>query len=70
MGIQLLEDGWHGLLHQIAHVDGVDILVVDNVQQVVQLVAARIDNAQPVARETVGKEGTDEDTQHHAQGQP
>ena len=62
VGVELLEDGRHGLLDQVAHVDGVDILVVDNVQQVVQLVTARIDNAQPVARETVGKEATDEDT--------
>ena len=38
--VELGQNLRHGALHELVDVDGVHILVVDNVQQVVQLVAA------------------------------
>ena len=40
VGVQLREYLRHGLFHQVAHIHGVYILVVDDVEQIVQLVAA------------------------------
>jgi hypothetical protein len=44
-------------------------LVVNDVEQVVEFIAARIDNAQSVAREVIGIECSDKDTYHHTDGQ-
>ena len=40
VGIQLRENLRHGTLHQVFHVDGIHILVIDNLQQTVQLITA------------------------------
>jgi hypothetical protein len=59
------------LFHQVVHVDGVYVLVVNHVQQAVQFVAAGVDDAQPVAGEVVGVERayeySDDHTQCHGQ---
>ena len=65
--IKFLEDAWHGILHQLRHVDGIHIVVVDNLQQVAQLVGTCVDDAQSVAREMTRAECTDKDAHYHAQ---
>ena len=47
--VQLGQYLWHGLLDEVIDIDGVNILVVDDVQQVVQLVTTAVDDAQAVA---------------------
>ena len=61
---------WHGFLHQVVYIDRIDILVIDNVEQVVELVATRVDNVQAVTREMIGIEGTNQDTYDHRDSQP
>ena len=68
--IEFRQDLRHCLLHQVIDVDRIHILVVDHVQQVVQLVAARIDDIQPVAGEMVGIERTDQYAEDDRQGHP
>ena len=40
MRIELRQNLRHSLLNKVYHIDGVHILVVDDIQQVVQLVTA------------------------------
>lgn len=40
VGIQLFEDLWHGTLHEIGHVDRVDI-AIDNMEQIAELICSR-----------------------------
>ena len=61
MWVKICQDLRHRLLHQVVDVDGVHILVINDVQQVVQLIAAAIDDAQTVARKVVGIECTNQD---------
>ena len=68
MWVKLSQNPRQGFLHQVVGVDGIDIFVVDDVQQVVNLVAAGIDDAEPVAREVVGIECSYQDAYHHADG--
>ena len=56
----------HGFLHQLVDIHRIHILVVDDMQQVIEFVATRVDDAQSVAREMVGVECSDDDTHHHA----
>ena len=49
--------------------DVADVVVVDNLQQVVQLVAACVDDIQAVAGEMVGIEQADADAENHGQRQ-
>ena len=70
MRVKLCQNLGHSLLHQVGHIDGIDILVINDIEQVVQFVAARIDDAQPVARKVMGIERADGDTNHHSQRQP
>ena len=49
MRIELAENLRHGLLDEVVHIDGIDILVVDDMQQVVEFVATGIDDVQPIA---------------------
>ena len=65
MWIQLRQDLGNGFLYQVVHVDSVHILVIHYVEQIVQFIAARIDNAQAIARKAVGKECADKDSYHH-----
>ena len=58
-----------GFLYQVVDVHRVHILVVDDAEQVVQTVAAGIDDVQTVAGEMLGVEGANHDTHHHAQGE-
>ncbi len=39
---------WHRFLYEVGNIDGVNILVVNDVQQVVEFVAAAVDDAQTV----------------------
>ena len=66
VGVQFRQNLWHRLLYEVVDVDSIHIFVFHDVQQVVELVAARIDDAQPVAREVVGIECSDEDSYHYA----
>ena len=70
MGIELCQDLRHRLLHQIIDIHGIDILIVDDMKQVVEFVTAGVDDVQPVAREMVGIERTDQDTDDHTDGHP
>ena len=47
--IELSQNLRHGLLHQVVDVYGVNILVVDDVQQVVKLVATRVNDVKTIA---------------------
>ena len=49
VGVQLGEYLGHSLLDEVVDIDRVHILVVDDVQQVVELVAAAVDDAQAIA---------------------
>ena len=53
MRVEFRQYLWHGLFHEVVHVDRVDILVVDDVQQVVELISACVDDIQSVARKMV-----------------
>ena len=68
VGVELAEDERHGLLHERVDVHVIDILVIDDPQQVAELVAAIVDHRQPAAREMVGVEGANENTEDHACG--
>ena len=68
MRVQLRQNLWHSLLHKVVDIYSVYILVIYNVQQVVEFVAARVDDAQPVAREVVGIERAYENAHHYADG--
>ena len=68
--VKFTENLGHGLLNEVVHIDGIDVLVVDDMQQVVELIAAGIDDVQPVAREMVGIERTDEDAHNDSHGDP
>ena len=43
MRVQFAQDLGHGIFYQLAHVDGIDILVIDNPQQTGQLVGIQAD---------------------------
>ena len=47
--VQFRQDGRHGLLHKVVYVDRIHILVINNMQQVIQLIAARVDDTKAVA---------------------
>ena len=47
--VKFAEDLRNGVFHKVVHVYTVHILVVDDVEKVVQAVAARIDDVQAVA---------------------
>ena len=66
--VQLCQYLRHGFLYQVVDVYRIDIAVVYQMQQVVQLVAAAIDDAEPVAREVVGIERANQDADDHTQG--
>ena len=68
--VELAEDLRHGLLNEVVHIDGVDVLVVDDMQQIVQFVSAGIDDAQTVAGEMVGVESSDQDACHNTHRYP
>ena len=68
MGVQIGEYLRYGLVNQRIQVDGIHILVVNDVQQVVEAVAARIDDVEAVAGEMVGIKGADEYADDHTQG--
>ena len=70
MRVEFGEYGRHGLLHEGVDIDGIYILVIDDVEQVVQLVGARVDDTQAVASEVVGIERADEDTDDGTHCQP
>ena len=59
---------WDGFIHQRVDVYVVDILVVDDVQQVVEPVAARVDDVKPVAREVVCIESANHNAECNAHG--
>ena len=69
--VQLREQLGHGLLHEVGHVHRVHILVVDDVEQVLQFVGARVDDAQAgAATEVVGVESADEYAHHRTECEP
>ncbi len=72
VGVELAEDDRDGLVDKRVDVDLVDVLVVDDAQEVVEPVAAVVDDGQPVAAEVVGVEGAnddaDDDAERHEQG--
>ena len=56
-----------GALYKVVDIDRIYILVINDVQQVVQLIAAAIDDAQTVARKVVGIEGTNQDADDYTE---
>ena len=64
--VKLSQNLRHSFLHQVVYVDRVHILVINDVQQVVQLIAAGIDDAQAVAREVVSIESAYQNAYDHA----
>ena len=67
MRVEFDENLRNGFLDERVDVYGIDILVVDDVQQVVEAVAAAVDDVQPVSAEVVGVESADDDAEHHAE---
>ena len=68
VGVELGKDLGDGLVHEVVDIDRIDILVVDDAQQVVEAVAAVVDDAEAVAREVVGVERADKDAENDAHG--
>ena len=68
VGVELFEQLGQRTFHQLRNVDGVDVLVVNQVEEVHHLVAGIVDNGQPVAGEVVGKKTSGQDAGHHSQG--
>ena len=69
VGVEVGEYLRDGRLDERVEVDGVDILVVDDVQQVVQTVRTAVDDVQPVARKPVRKERTYQDADGYGNSQ-
>ena len=67
MRVELLENLRHRLLHEVGNVDGIDILVVDDVEKVVELVARRVDDAQRASGIVRREEATYQDSRHYAE---
>ena len=70
MGVELSQNLRHGLLHQVIDVDRIHILIVNDVEQVVEFVTARIDDVQSVAGKMVGIKGAHKDAEDYADGHP
>ena len=70
MRIEFRQDLRHGLLDQIVDIDSIYILIVDNMQQVVQFIAAGIDDTQPIAGKMIGIEGSNQYAKDDTQGHP
>ena len=68
--IELCKDLRHGFLHQVIDIHSVYILIVNDVQQVVQLISAGIDDIQPVTGKMIGIKRPHENTSYHADGHP
>ena len=60
VGIQLFEDLWHGTLHEIGHVDRVDVTIVDNMEQIAELIARGVDETDAIAGKMRGIKASDE----------
>lgn len=69
MRIEFRKNLWHGFFHQVADIDGIHILVVNDTQQGIQFVGRRVDDAQFVAGKMVGIECTDGDACNQGDGQ-
>ena len=67
MRIEIGQNLRYGFIHERIDVDVIDILVVDDVQEVVEPVASRVDNIKSVAREMIGIECSHDNTDCHAQ---
>ena len=66
VGVQLGQYLRHGLFHQVCHIYGVYILVIDDAQQGIQFVGRAVDDAQFVASVMLGIEGANQYACHHA----
>ena len=69
VGVKFGEDLWQGLLHKVVHVYTVHILVVNDAQQIIETVAASVDDIETVAGEMVGVETAQQDAQHDTDGE-
>ena len=58
--IQFGEDLRHRLLHQVVYIDCIHIHIIDIVEQIVEFTTVGIDDAQPVAGEMIGIEGSNQ----------
>ena len=67
MRVELSKNLRYRLIHQGINVHGIHILVVDEVEQVVESVAATIDDVESVAGEMIRKECTDDNANHYAE---
>ena len=70
MGIELCQNLGHSFFHQVVDIDRIHILIVNNMEQVVEFVTARIDDVQSVARKMVGIKGAHKDAEDYANGHP
>ena len=72
VGIELFEDLRHGMLHEIGHVDRIDVTIVDNVEQITELVARGVDETDAIAGKMRGikasNEYTDDDCDGNVEG--
>ena len=64
--VEFAENLRHSILDKRVHIDRIDIVVVDELQQVAHLACAGVDDADAAAREVVGVEGADEDAHNRA----
>ena len=58
----------HGVLDEGVHIDGIDVVVVDELQQVAHFGGTCVDDVDASSREVAGVEGTDEDAHYGADG--
>ena len=68
VGVEFFQNLGHGLFHDVGNIDGIDVLVIDDVEQVVQFVGRSVDDVEPVAGKSVGKKGADDDANDDADG--
>ena len=66
--VELTEYLRHGILDECIHINRIDIVVVDELQEVSHLACAGVDDVDAPAREVAGVERADEDTNDGADG--
>ena len=68
VGIKLCQYLRNGLINKGIDVHLVNVLVVDDMQQIVEPVASRVDDVESVAREMIGIKGSDKDAHDDTNG--
>ena len=68
MRVEFAEYLRHSIFDEGVHIDGIDVVVVDELQQVAHFGGTCVDDVDASSREVAGVEGTDEDAHYGADG--